>query len=1159
MRRGRFFSVPRSSQWSFNAFWRQGTVRKAPQSESERARRASPVRRRRRRRRVQRASELLIMMKSHRGDVEMSLGAVPDLGDWETPYDLPDDFISEALSLVDVENLISESSTIFDVDGDDGQDTLVNPIHPDISDDFDDFLSHGTVNLSWLFSERGPEEQRETDVSSSDRKRRRPKQKKTDGSPPLKRRKKKKQDILSKDTVQDTGSPTNVLSSVVAISPTPGVVQVSPTGTIVHFPVGSIPCYNTAALLPPSEGQAFHIIPAFSATQPVVKCSVVPGGPAYMLVPASPVSPITQIVPLSPAVGAVASPDTPPCLDFTLMSSTSVNRELMPSEPPDIPPIENVATPVPNIPKCVEDYIEEAKSLIAQSCQHMEKDMRMESHYIDVRLVQRTILMKSGKNANKCLEKELVILSDVERRKATLSRSQMFEDAQMNRKQVIALLGKSGTGKSTLIRHLCLDWASGSLPRFHFVFSINCRTLDMTCSRYSLKSLLFHLPTSVPCQDSEAVFKHVLAAPKNVLIIFDSFDDFKDHEGILHSPATCNTEGNYSIRQLFSGLFQKHLLPGCMILIATRPKGALNQLLRKVDSILELCDFSAAEIELYTSKYFKDHLQGARALSKLKQQRFIFSLCSNPLLCRSACFLLDHLDSAGYVLPSTLTGLCQEVLSQCLQLTLQKLADKKQDISRLCCLAWERLKAHSSLLTDEQLSSEKLRDFGLLSDILTAHAAGTARAKNEVSYSFSHLLGQNFLSALHVVLSKDVSEKALVAQTMQPQKRKKPHGEWLDTMQQFTVGLLYQKGELLDSSFISPTADIEVKRSAVESHVYSLKPAEMAPARLLELCHSVYESQTKKLSKHLAKNLPSALSLCGTQLTPQDAYVLWDLLQHAEELRKSFFLDLQDTGIPISSLKDLVGLACVRSFRAAILDTVGLWEELHNCEEEELLKSAVDKFTIQPFKATQEGHINSLVMLIHIHRNRKLPSSDSVPLEQDIPAVKELEKLDFELGPSNGPLVFPKLAGVLPALENLKSLDLENNKIGDSGVEILAGALFALSSLKRLNLSQNTIGDKGMVKLAPALPALHSLQCLSLYNNQIADNGAEKLASVLPEIKSLLDLDVGFNNLTDTGAVKLSQSLKSCPWMKTLGMWNQCIPFGIFKHLHQQDSRIKQP
>uniref|UniRef100_A0AAY4D3M1 Class II major histocompatibility complex transactivator n=1 Tax=Denticeps clupeoides TaxID=299321 RepID=A0AAY4D3M1_9TELE len=842
-------------------------------------------------------------------------------------------------------------------------------------------------------------------------------------------------------------------------------------------------------------------------------------------VPASPVSPITQIVPLSP------------------VSSVKMTG--------------NVCF----ISECVEDYIEEAKSLIAQSCQHMEKDMRMESHYIDVRLVQRTILMKSGKNANKCLEKELVILSDVERRKATLSRSQMFEDAQMNRKQVIALLGKSGTGKSTLIRHLCLDWASGSLPRFHFVFSINCRTLDMTCSRYSLKSLLFHLPTSVPCQDSEAVFKHVLAAPKNVLIIFDSFDDFKDHEGILHSPATCNTEGNYSIRQLFSGLFQKHLLPGCMILIATRPKGALNQLLRKVDSILELCDFSAAEIELYTSKYFKDHLQGARALSKLKQQRFIFSLCSNPLLCRSACFLLDHLDSAGYVLPSTLTGLCQEVLSQCLQLTLQKLADKKQDISRLCCLAWERLKAHSSLLTDEQLSSEKLRDFGLLSDILTAHAAGTARAKNEVSYSFSHLLGQNFLSALHVVLSKDVSEKALVAQTMQPQKRKKPHGEWLDTMQQFTVGLLYQKGELLDSSFISPTADIEVKRSAVESHVYSLKPAEMAPARLLELCHSVYESQTKKLSKHLAKNLPSALSLCGTQLTPQDAYVLWDLLQHAEELRKSFFLDLQDTGIPISSLKDLVGLgaAVILDFRAAILDTVGLWEELHNCEEEELLKSAVDKFTIQPFKATQEGHINSLVMLIHIHRNRKLPSSDSVPLEQDIPAVKELEKLDFELGPSNGPLVFPKLAGVLPALENLKSLDLENNKIGDSGVEILAGALFALSSLKRLNLSQNTIGDKGMVKLAPALPALHSLQCLSLYNNQIADNGAEKLASVLPEIKSLLDLDVGFNNLTDTGAVKLSQSLKSCPWMKTLGMWNQCIPFGIFKHLHQQDSRIKQP
>ncbi|MEQ2218816.1 hypothetical protein XENOCAPTIV_008553, partial [Xenoophorus captivus] len=121
-------------------------------------------------------------------------------------------------------------------------------------------------------------------------------------------------------------------------------------------------------------------------------------------------------------------------------------------------------------------------------------------------------------------------------------------------------------------------------------------------------------------------------------------------------------------------------------------------------------------------------------------------------------------------------------------------------------------------------------------------------------------------------------------------------------------------------------------------------------------------------------------------------------------------------------------------------------------------------------------------------------------LADGVPAVKELYKLEFELGPENGPLALPKLWDLLPGLHNLQHLDVENSKIGDKGAEKLANALVFLRSLEILNLSENCIGDQGVKKLALALKDLPKLHCLR--------------------------------------------------------MWNQCIPYGVFERLQQQDSRI---
>lgn len=555
--------------------------------------------------------------------------------------------------------------------------------------------------------------------------------------------------------------------------------------------------------------------------------------------------------------------------------------------------------------ECVKDFIHGAQHYIRNVCSAMRGGLGMESHYIDMHLIPRKLLIKSGKNANKCLEKELVVLSDSERKKNQLDRSQVIQNDLSRPKQSIAILGKTGVGKTTMIQRLCLDWASGGLSQFQFVFLLDCKNLDLKKSSYSLKHLLFDLSASPRCKESDAVFKHVLSSPEDVLIIFDSFDVIKDFEGLLQAPAKSAKDAKYTIKQLFSGLFQKEILSGCTLLIATRPKEVLNQVLRKMDSLLELCHFSPEDVEIYTTRYFTDSSVQEKALQKIKNQRYIFRVCSNPLLCWTTCFLLEHQD--GEALPSTLTELFQKVTSKHLQLAQSRENSssnpKRKDIPQLCKTAWEGFKNHNTHIKLD--GSPDLVDYCLKSGILASYGREN---------HFEDLHTRNLLGALHSVQSKQVNEKMLLAHSVVQQKKRKVQGESQDVMQRFVTGLLFQKARPDGVSILDGSVDVQAKRKAVEAHLLNLKFNELNPARLLELFHCVYETSNAKFSRLLLKKLPDNLSFCGAQLCSSDVYVICHVLQHATALKRTFSINLQDTSIPISDLRELVELKCITSF-----------------------------------------------------------------------------------------------------------------------------------------------------------------------------------------------------------------------------------------------------
>lgn len=100
-----------------------------------------------------------------------------------------------------------------------------------------------------------------------------------------------------------------------------------------------------------------------------------------------------------------------------------------------------------------------------------------------------------------------------------------------------------------------------------------------------------------------------------------------------------------------------------------------------------------------------------------------------------------------------------------------------------------------------------------------------------------------------------------------------------------------------------------------------------------------------------------------------------------------------------------------------------------------------------------------------------------------------------------------------PNLNQLTTLLLWNNRVGDAGLAALARA--DLPRLTRLDLSRNGVGDAGVAALAGS-SLVGRLQLLDLTGNQIGDRGALALAAS-PWTKALRWLDLTKNPIDAVG------------------------------------------
>jgi uncharacterized protein (TIGR02996 family) len=122
--------------------------------------------------------------------------------------------------------------------------------------------------------------------------------------------------------------------------------------------------------------------------------------------------------------------------------------------------------------------------------------------------------------------------------------------------------------------------------------------------------------------------------------------------------------------------------------------------------------------------------------------------------------------------------------------------------------------------------------------------------------------------------------------------------------------------------------------------------------------------------------------------------------------------------------------------------------------------------------------------------------------------LTRLDALDLNYGKLGAARAAVLLAS--PHLGNLRVLDLGNNNIGKSGVQVLVAAAPRLGRLRLLALDDNNLGDAGAFTLIES-PLLGQLRALNLEGNDLTDATLDRLAAA-PAASGLVQLHLGRNN-----------------------------------------------
>ncbi|XP_059816500.1 NACHT, LRR and PYD domains-containing protein 3-like [Hypanus sabinus] len=633
-----------------------------------------------------------------------------------------------------------------------------------------------------------------------------------------------------------------------------------------------------------------------------------------------------------------------------------------------------------------------------------------------------------------------------------------------------AVAGVPGIGKTTMVQKIVYDWATGIIyQQFQFVFSFKFRDFNSINCRINLRKLIL---------DQYPYFGNLLREvwenPQKLLFIFDGLDEFKhkidftDSRGCTESQDSCtDPKFKCKVSDIVCSLIQGKLLPGCSVLVTTRPT-ALH-LLEEADISVaaEILGFVGEERKEYFIRHFEDQTVAAAVFKHVKENEILYTMSYNPSYCWILALALGPFFTKKvrdlHRVPKTITQLYSYYIYNILKNHSREIENPRDVLLRVGQMAFRGVSERKIVFTDADLINYNLQPSQFLSGFLMELLEREDSAQSVV-YTFPHLTIQEFVAAVAQFLNPHPGDilKFLTEAHNATDGR-------FEVFLRFVAGLSSPMTARCLEEFLGrfpheTTCRVidwvreEFKRQSGNTR------SEAGKRRLLNTLHYLFESNNPGLAQAPLESLET-LSLRGVTLTPVDCAVLSHVIGFCDTIKH---LDLVRCHIQCEGIERL-------------------GPGLHKCQNLELGTN--------------------------------------------------------ELGDSGMKLVSAALR--IPECK-IQKLWLWDVGLTDSGAEDFASALGINRSVTVLNLNDNKLGDSGVKLVSAALrKRACKIQKLWLDNAGLTDSGAEDVVSALCAIPSLTELYLALNSLTDRSVPALRRLILSLPGLKRFRLWrNDFSPTG---------------
>ncbi|XP_049332917.1 NACHT, LRR and PYD domains-containing protein 9 isoform X30 [Astyanax mexicanus] len=609
--------------------------------------------------------------------------------------------------------------------------------------------------------------------------------------------------------------------------------------------------------------------------------------------------------------------------------------------------------------------------------------------------------------------------------------------------------GVAGIGKTVSVQKFILDWAEGKVNQdILFIFPLPFRELNLMKEK---KLSLVNLLQSFFPETQDLKPRHYKSY--KIMFIFDGLDecrlplDFHNNENLV------NIEEQTSVDVLVTNLIKGNLLPSALLWITSRPAAA-NQIPPEcVDQVTEVRGFSDPQKQEYFSKRISDQDLANKVFTHIRSSRSLYIMCHIPVFCWITATVLERMlsEAESGEIPKTLTQMFTHFLIFQIKHKDQKYSGKSEtdpqqtrtSILALGKLAFQQLEKGNLIFYEEDLRESGIdcREVSVYSGVCTQ----IFREEHELHlgkvFSFVHLSVQEFLAALYAFLNRKIPKE----QSTEQQTSK--------------LFKFFSKSTMTD--FLSSAIDRALQSESGHLDLFlrfllglSLESNQTLLGVLLTPTERIYHSNEETV-QYIKERIEENSS-------PEKSINLFHCLN-----------ELNDHTLVQEVQKYLSGGGEHRLHQASL--SPAQWSALAfvlvNSEEE------LEEFNLSKYHPSEECLLR-LLPVVKISRRAILASCDL--------RVKTCENLESVLNLENS---------------SLKELDLSNNDLQDSGVELLsAGLKSSQCKLQILRLSGCMITEKGCCSLASALISNPShLKELDLTYNHPGESGVKLLSARLED------------------------------------------------------------